>query len=130
MLRRAEKRVASETSGMIRSRYAEYLRSAGGETYQEAVFDYIDREDSPRPVTYQTELMRRVGFRSVDILHRNSCFAAFGGAKKIGVLLKRIDALNQVEFSKIPVARVNSTHAVLNQDRGEVGVGNQVALDG
>jgi len=45
------------------------------------VFTYIDKEDSPRPVTYQLELLRKVGFKQVDILHKNSCFAAFGGIK-------------------------------------------------
>lgn len=63
------------------SRYAEYLFEQGGQEYQQKVFAYIDKEDSPRPVTFQVELMRRVGFQKVDILHKNSCFAAFGGIK-------------------------------------------------
>ncbi len=62
-------------------RYGGYLESRGGEDYRKKVFDYIDKEDSPRPVTFQLELMRKVGFQSVDILHKNSCFAAFGGIK-------------------------------------------------
>lgn len=62
-------------------RYGDYLVSNGGETYRNTVFDYIDKEDSPRPVTFQLELMRKVGFQSVDILHKNSCFCAFGGVK-------------------------------------------------
>jgi tRNA (cmo5U34)-methyltransferase len=64
-------------------RYGDYLERAGGNDYQKKVFDYIDREDSPRPVTFQLDLMRKVGFGSVDILHKNSCFAAFGGIKSI-----------------------------------------------
>lgn len=63
-------------------RYGDYLESQGGEAYRQKVFDYIDKEDSPRPVTFQLELMRKVGFISVDILHKNSCFAAFGGIKE------------------------------------------------
>jgi tRNA (cmo5U34)-methyltransferase len=47
------------------------------------VLDYIHKEDSPRSVTYQIDLMRQVGFGSVEILHKNSCFAAFGGIKAI-----------------------------------------------
>jgi tRNA (cmo5U34)-methyltransferase len=39
------------------------------------------REDSPRPVTYQLDLLRSVGFKTVELLHKNSCFAAFGGIK-------------------------------------------------
>ena len=50
--------------------------------YQEKVFKYIAREDSPRPITYQLELLRRVGFAHVELLHKNSCFAAFGAWKE------------------------------------------------
>ncbi|MCL1979677.1 MAG: class I SAM-dependent methyltransferase [Proteobacteria bacterium] len=62
-------------------RYRDYLESSGGEEWRDAVVRCIDREDSPRPVTFQLDLMRRVGFSSVDLLHKNSCFAAFGGIK-------------------------------------------------
>ena len=58
--------------------YGEYLDSLGGEDYRSKVFEYIDKEDSPRPVTYQLELLRKVGFAQVELLHKNSCFAAFG----------------------------------------------------
>ncbi len=44
-------------------------------------FDYIDQEDSPRPVTYQMDLLRKVGYNHVELLHKNSCFAAFGAIK-------------------------------------------------
>ena len=62
-------------------RYGEYLLSFGGEEYRDKVFEYIDKEDSPRPLTYQLELLRKVGFSHVDVLHKNSCFAAFGAVK-------------------------------------------------
>ena len=62
-------------------RYGEYLSSLGGEEYRDKVFAYIDREDSPRPVTYQLDLLRKVGFDRVELLHKNSCFAAFGAVK-------------------------------------------------
>jgi tRNA (cmo5U34)-methyltransferase len=62
-------------------RYGEYLEATGGEDFREKVFCCIDKEDSPRPVTFQLDLMRSVGFTSVDLLHKNSCFAAFGGIK-------------------------------------------------
>lgn len=63
------------------TRYGEYLNSVDGPKYRDQVFEYIDREDSPRPVTYQLDLLRRVGFRHVELLHKNSCFAAFGAIK-------------------------------------------------
>ncbi len=62
-------------------RYGEYLSALGGEDYRKKVFAYIEKEDSPRPVTYQLELLRKVGFKHVELLHKNSCFAAFGGCK-------------------------------------------------
>lgn len=76
--------VAHEINGvqaLMWKRYGVYLESLGGGEYRRKVFDYIDREDSPRPVTYQLDLLRRVGFAEVDVLHKNSCFAAFGGKK-------------------------------------------------
>jgi tRNA (cmo5U34)-methyltransferase len=62
-------------------RYGAYLGELGGEAYRDRVFAYIDREDSPRPLTYQLDLLRHVGFSQVDVLHKNSCFAAFGAIK-------------------------------------------------
>ena len=66
---------------MMWKRYGEYLCSLGGGEYKDKVFAYIDKEDSPRPVTYQLDLLRSVGFEHVELLHKNSCFAAFGAIK-------------------------------------------------
>ncbi|MCK9589445.1 MAG: class I SAM-dependent methyltransferase [Terrimicrobiaceae bacterium] len=63
-------------------RYGKYLEGIGGQDYQKKVFAYIEKEDSPRSVTFQLDLMRAVGFKYVDILHKNSCFSAFGGIKE------------------------------------------------
>ncbi|OGA15125.1 MAG: methyltransferase type 11 [Betaproteobacteria bacterium RIFCSPLOWO2_12_FULL_63_13] len=62
-------------------RYGQYLTALDGDEYRRKVFAYIDKEDSPRPVTFQLELLRSVGFTRVDLLHKNSCFAAFGAVK-------------------------------------------------
>jgi tRNA (cmo5U34)-methyltransferase len=61
--------------------YENYLNEIGGNEYSKKVLDYVEKEDSPRSINYQMDLMKRVGFRSVEILHKNSCFAAFGGIK-------------------------------------------------
>lgn len=61
--------------------YAEFLTGLGGADYKDHVMAYIKREDTPRSVFYQLDLMKKVGFRQVEILHKNSCFAAFGGIK-------------------------------------------------
>ncbi|MBN9119043.1 MAG: class I SAM-dependent methyltransferase [Planctomycetes bacterium] len=62
-------------------RYGEYLTSLRDAAYRDHVFAYIEREDTPRPLGFQLDVMRRAGFVQVDVLHKNSCFAAFGGVK-------------------------------------------------
>jgi tRNA (cmo5U34)-methyltransferase len=61
--------------------YANYLNQHGGEEYQQKVFDYIEKEDTPRSMTYQLDLMKKTGFSCTEILHKNACFGAFGGIK-------------------------------------------------
>ncbi|MGB0562470.1 MAG: class I SAM-dependent methyltransferase [Spirulinaceae cyanobacterium] len=76
--------VIHETPGvhtMMWQRYGQYLAGLKDEAYRDEVFKYIDLEDSPRPVTYQLDLLRSVGFDQVELLHKNSCFAAFGAVK-------------------------------------------------
>jgi tRNA (cmo5U34)-methyltransferase len=63
------------------TRYGEYLAAFKGEDYRRQVFEYIEYEDTPRPLLFQIDLLRESGFREVEILHKNSCFAAFGGLK-------------------------------------------------
>ncbi|MDR1667667.1 MAG: class I SAM-dependent methyltransferase [Bacteroidales bacterium] len=62
-------------------RYAEYLDETGGQDYRRKVLEHIAEEDSPQSITYQLELMKKVGFRNVEVLHKNVCFGAFGGVK-------------------------------------------------
>lgn len=60
------------------NRWGEYLVSLNGEAYRDRVFAYTAREDSPRPLLFQPDLLRATGFRDVEVLHKNGCFAAFG----------------------------------------------------
>jgi tRNA (cmo5U34)-methyltransferase len=62
-------------------RFAEYLESLGGPEYREKVFAYIEKEDSPRSLPFQIELLKRVGFRDWEVLHRNSVFACYYAQK-------------------------------------------------
>lgn len=62
-------------------RYGEYLTGLRDEEYRDHVFAYIEREDSPRSLIYQLDLLRTVGFETVDVLHVSTGFAAFGGIK-------------------------------------------------
>jgi tRNA (cmo5U34)-methyltransferase len=61
--------------------YGEYLTQLKGEAYRDQVFGYIEQEDTPRPLLYQLHLLKQVGFRSVEVLHKHAMFAAFGGIK-------------------------------------------------
>lgn len=72
-----------EVQKMMWNRYGDYLASIGGIDYRDHVFKYIDKEDSPRSVTFQLNLLQEVGFVDVDILHKNSCFTAFGARKPL-----------------------------------------------
>jgi tRNA (cmo5U34)-methyltransferase len=44
-------------------------------------FAYVEKEDTPRPLLFQLDLLRQVGFGQVEVLHKRVCFAAFGAVK-------------------------------------------------
>lgn len=62
-------------------RYGEYLALLRDASYRDHVFAYVEQEDTPRPLMEQLDLLRRVGFSRVEVLHKNGPFAAFGGIK-------------------------------------------------
>jgi len=64
-------------------KYGEYLMATGGNEMKKKAFDAIEREDTPRPITYQIELLRKIGFSKIDILHKTTSFAAYGAVKPL-----------------------------------------------
>ena len=66
---------------LFEDHYGSYLETLGGPEYKQKVFDYIAYEDTPRSIDYQITLMKNIGFKNVEVLHKNLCFAAFGGSK-------------------------------------------------
>lgn len=66
---------------MMVERYGRYLAELQNEDYRDHVFAYIEAEDTPRPLLFQIDLLREVGFVQAEILHKNSVFAAFGAVK-------------------------------------------------
>jgi len=72
---------AEPLNRLFHQRYSDYLDTLGGPEYRQKVLDYVAHEDTPRSVNYQMDLLKRVGFTDVEILHKNSYFAAFGGIK-------------------------------------------------
>ena len=67
--------------GIAWKRYGDYLAGFKGEAYRDHVFSYIEQEDTAKPLMFQIDLLRTVGFTDVDVLHKNSVFTAFGGVK-------------------------------------------------
>ena len=70
-----------EVQEIMWRRYGDYLASIGGPAYRETVFAYIEKEDSPRSLPFQLNLLKTVGFSEFDVLHRNSVFACYVGKK-------------------------------------------------
>jgi tRNA (cmo5U34)-methyltransferase len=66
---------------LLWQQYGEFLTRLKGESYRDEVLAYVEKEDTPRPLMFQLELLREVGFAEVEVLHKNSCFAAFGAWK-------------------------------------------------
>jgi tRNA (cmo5U34)-methyltransferase len=66
---------------LMRQRYGEYLTGLKDEAYRDHVFAYVEKEDTPRSLLFQLDLLRQVGFAQVEVLHKNVCFAAFGAVK-------------------------------------------------
>jgi tRNA (cmo5U34)-methyltransferase len=66
---------------LMRRQYGQYLTRLKDEAYRDHVFAYVEKEDTPRPLLFQLDLLRQVGFVQVDVLHKNVCFAAFGAVK-------------------------------------------------
>ena len=62
-------------------RWTAYLEGLNGPAYRDHVLAYVEREDTPRSLVYQLDLLRRTGFARVEILHKHACFAAFGAVK-------------------------------------------------
>ncbi len=62
-------------------RYEDYLVNFESEELKNWVNEQIELEDTPRPLNFQLDLLKQVGFKQVEILHKNSVYAAFGGIK-------------------------------------------------
>ncbi|MFH1180205.1 MAG: class I SAM-dependent methyltransferase, partial [Candidatus Bathyarchaeota archaeon] len=67
---------------MMWKRYGEYLVDFKDEAFRDLTYGYIIQEDTPRSLLYQIDVMRKVGFKQVTILHKNICYAAFGAVKQ------------------------------------------------
>jgi tRNA (cmo5U34)-methyltransferase len=66
---------------LMRRQYGEYLTRQKDEAYRDHVFAYVEKEDTPRPLLFQLDMLCQVGFAQVEVLHKNVCFAAFCAVK-------------------------------------------------
>lgn len=72
---------APAVQALMWERYGEYLVQCKDEQYRDQIFGFIAQEDTPRPLMFQIDMLRAVGFQDVEILHKNSVYAAFGAIK-------------------------------------------------
>lgn len=73
---------APEIREVMAARYAGYLERLGGAELRDVVFAEIAEQDTPRPLPFQLDLLRAVGFGGVEVLHKTACFATFGALKR------------------------------------------------
>ncbi|MDR1483679.1 MAG: class I SAM-dependent methyltransferase [Planctomycetaceae bacterium] len=66
-----------------KERYAEYLCGLQNQSYQQQVFEYIDRSDTPETLQFLTRTLTDAGFHQIDIIHKNIVFAAFVAVKPL-----------------------------------------------
>lgn len=66
---------------LLWQRYGDYLTHFKNTEFRNAVFDCITAEDTPRSVPFQLDALRSAGFSTVDILHKNTCFATLAALK-------------------------------------------------
>jgi tRNA (cmo5U34)-methyltransferase len=66
---------------LIWAEYGDYLVGLKDVKYRDQVLSYVEKEDTPRPLVYQLELLRSSGFAQIELLHKNGPFAAFGAVK-------------------------------------------------
>jgi len=62
-------------------KYADYLEKVGGKKYRRGILSCIAKNDTPKSMTYQLSLTKKVGFRNFEILHKNMCFGTFCAVK-------------------------------------------------
>jgi tRNA (cmo5U34)-methyltransferase len=76
--------VLSETEELTQMMMGGWLSELKKQISEEEIELYMQRyetEDTPRTLTYQLELMKKVGFSKTIVLHKHFNFTAFGGIK-------------------------------------------------
>jgi tRNA (cmo5U34)-methyltransferase len=72
---------APSIDSLFTEQFTKHLENIGGPEYRKKVLDYVTHEDTPRSLNFQLGLLKQVGFRYVETLHKNGNVAAFGAVK-------------------------------------------------
>ena len=70
-----------EIETRFKERYESFLRETLGEAEAERILRSIAESDTPSTIEYQFELLRKLGFRELGLLHKNLLFAAYYAVK-------------------------------------------------
>ena len=70
-----------QVQNLMWERYGQYLINLKDEKYRDHVFAYTQQEDTPRDLFFQFETLKFAGFKQIELLHKNNCFAAYGAIK-------------------------------------------------
>lgn len=70
-----------EVNGVIWQKYDEFLLTNVGKELRDWVYGQMELEDTPRSINFQMDVLKSSGFKTIEILHKNANFAAFGGIK-------------------------------------------------
>lgn len=70
-----------EIQAIQKKRYAEYLVAKVGREQQERTFEMIERSDTPETPAFIILTLHELGFRNIDILHKNATFLALAARK-------------------------------------------------
>lgn len=73
--------VDPRVQALMTQRYGEFLVRLGGTEKRDHVLEQVALNDSPRSIEFQTRVLYEAGFARVDIIHKNSLFAAIGAMK-------------------------------------------------
>jgi tRNA (cmo5U34)-methyltransferase len=76
--------IVHDTRGVndvVWQKYDEFLLAGVGKEQRKWVYEQMELEDTPRSLNFQTDVLQTAGFGTIEILHKNANFAAFGGIK-------------------------------------------------
>ncbi|MDA3881191.1 MAG: class I SAM-dependent methyltransferase [Prolixibacteraceae bacterium] len=71
----------NEINEIMLSGWLSILKKQVSKTEVEMYMNRYETEDTPRTLSYQLELMKKIGFTKTILLHKHFNFAAFGGIK-------------------------------------------------